>query len=127
MKSPTILIVEDNERMRRVLCSWLGEHFPVFALLENTDAETALRRASAPGLAIVDIGLPGMDGLQAARRMASLWPRVPVILISAFESDLYREQASAAGAVAFVPKRLLSARLAALINQHLLNERNSLS
>jgi len=77
-----ILVVDDEEQVR----SLLVEHFQRegFVVLEAADGEEALQavRRTRPDLVVLDVGLPGMDGLQVLRRIRREDPGIGVIIVS---------------------------------------------
>ncbi|PYM39490.1 MAG: hypothetical protein DME17_00815 [Candidatus Rokuibacteriota bacterium] len=77
-----ILVVDDEEQVR----SLLVEHFQRegFVVLEAADGEEALQavRRTRPDLVVLDVGLPGMDGLQVLRRIRREDPGIGVIVVS---------------------------------------------
>ena len=56
----------------------------------------------------MDLHLPDLDGFQVARRILGALPQTRAILISSEDSDLFRERAGEAGAIAFIPKKQLT-------------------
>ena len=113
----SVLIVDDNERFRSRARRWLdGGAFVVVA--EAADGESALKavREHRPAVVLLDIGLPGMDGLTVAERLAR-GPNAPaVVLTSTHDAADYGARAAECGARGFVPKADLSAdALAALL------------
>jgi CheY-like chemotaxis protein len=71
-----ILVVDDNEPFRRYVCSTLLDRQSWNVIGEATDGLEAIQRAEAlqPDLILLDIGLPGLNGLEAARRITKLVP-----------------------------------------------------
>ena len=67
MRKPRVLLVDDDDRLRYLLIRTLGHER--FDLLEAPDGAQALQLAVAdkPDLVVLDIGLPGMDGLEVCR------------------------------------------------------------
>jgi CheY-like chemotaxis protein len=80
MPSIRVLVVEDFEPFRRFICSVLAEGSGVQVVAEVSDGLEAVRQAeeSQPDLILLDIGLPTLNGIKAARRIRKLSPsRVP--------------------------------------------------
>lgn len=102
-----VLIVDNQPSFRRQLCQLLG-----YAGLEVvgeagdiSTAEAALQTLQ-PDLAVVDIMLPGINGLEGARRLKARLPGLRVILVSAYRdrAEVFRTAAVEAGAEAFISK-----------------------
>jgi two-component system KDP operon response regulator KdpE len=99
----TILVVEDEPEIRRFLRSALGaEGFRV------VEAETGERGAieagtHKPDLAIVDLGLPDMDGVEVIRRIRA-WSPMPLVVLSARAREQAKVEALDAGADDYVTK-----------------------
>ena len=106
MAGELILIVEDNERNLKLLRDLLGAHG--YRILEARSAEDALvlARAECPQLVLMDIQLPGMDGLAALRelRAASETRATPVVAVTAFAMTDDRERLLAAGFDGYLEK-----------------------
>jgi DNA-binding NarL/FixJ family response regulator len=104
--TPILLIVEDHDMVRASLLDWLRVTFPAFDCREAQNGEDAVAMALAhpPAIILMDIGLPGMNGIEAARRIKTASPQTHVIMLSIHEDAHYRADAAAAGASAYVPK-----------------------
>ena len=106
MAGKLILIVEDNDKNLKLLRDVL--QFNGYQTLEATNAEggLAIARARQPALILMDIQLPGMDGVTALRHLrADPSPeRIPVIAVTASAMTLPREQILAAGFDAYQTK-----------------------
>ena len=101
-----ILIIDDNAPTLLLLKELLLAAFPVCRILGAESAEHGLELCAdhAPHVVVMDIALPGMDGIEAARRIKSLLPDTHVVMHSSHDMDIYRDASAAAGASAFVAK-----------------------
>ena len=106
MAQPTYVVaaVDDDRRVRDSVQSVLesaGYEAEMFASAEALLDAGAVARARC---VIVDVRLPGMDGLALQRRIRRDRPALPVIVVTAHDDDDTRRQALAGGAVAFMVK-----------------------
>jgi CheY-like chemotaxis protein len=96
---PTIMVVEDNEPSRDVLCRRLERRG--YRVLPAVDGEQAVAaaRTALPDLILMDLGLPGIDGWEATRRLKAdgATRHIPLIVLSAHAMSSDRELALAAG------------------------------
>jgi two-component system, NarL family, invasion response regulator UvrY len=103
-----VLVVDDHSGARDLLRDLIGG-IDAFALVgEAASGEEALEAAAAlaPRLVIMDQRMPGMDGLEAARRLKARHPEVVIVLTSA--DDLPSELIDGCGAVSFIHKHRLT-------------------
>ena len=109
----SILIVEDHEKVRHALRKLLEVKYSQFRVIEACSGEEALDLISAeiPLLVIMDITLPGMSGIEATRRIRAAGSSPQVVMFTVHEDDIYRKEAEAAGAIAYVPKHALQSEL----------------
>jgi FixJ family two-component response regulator len=99
-----ILIVDDDESIRRttrLLIESFGFQAAVFESAEDFLKSEDRNRASC---LLVDLQMPGMDGLQLQSQLAAMGSSIPIIFITAHESQESRRRAMQAGAVAFLGK-----------------------
>jgi DNA-binding NarL/FixJ family response regulator len=111
--SPRILIVEDHQGVRQSLREWLELSFPRCQLLEATSGEEAVAmvQTMSPSLVIMDIGLPGMTGIEAAQEIKAAAPATRVVMLTIYDDVAHRTDAIAAGVSAYVPKRKVQTEL----------------
>jgi two-component system KDP operon response regulator KdpE len=98
-----VLIVDDEPQIRRTLELNLAARG--FAVDQATSGEMALELAARvhPDLVIVDLGLPGIDGIDVVRQLRT-WGRVPILVLSARDSEASKVAALDAGADDYVTK-----------------------
>ena len=108
-----VVIVDDQPPFRDAagLVFDLLDDFEVVG--EATSAEEALSMvdARAPDLVLMDINLPGMSGVEAARRLRDAHPGVVTVLVSTYEAEDLPSGAASSGALAYVHKERLDADL----------------
>jgi DNA-binding NarL/FixJ family response regulator len=105
--SVRVLIVDDQPLFREAARA-VVDATPGFEALEDvTSAEAALARVDRlrPDIVFVDVRLPGMDGLEACRRLCAMRPELLVVLLSADDDPVLRDTAPEVGAAAFVAKK----------------------
>jgi CheY-like chemotaxis protein len=96
---PTIMVVEDNEPSRDALCRRLERRG--YQVIPAVDGEEAVEmaRVRVPDLILMDLGLPGIDGWEATRRLKAgeTTRHIPLIVLSAHAMSNDRDMALAAG------------------------------
>jgi DNA-binding NarL/FixJ family response regulator len=104
---PSVLVVEEHDELRCALRDWLLTSFPPLRLCEARSMEEALTLAGqAPlDLILVNLELPGGNGIEAARALRQRHPACRVVVMSVNDSLTLRIAALEAGAEAFVSKR----------------------
>ena len=94
-----VLVVDDTEHVRTMLADMLTlDGFDVIGQAANADAAVDVAIATHPDIAIMDLRLPGVDGIEATRRLRAACPGTSVILYTAYLTDEIRAEAAAAGA-----------------------------
>lgn len=104
--STRVLIVDDSPLVRRLVARILLQR-PDLVPVVACDAEEALEvlATDPPAVAVIDLDLPGMDGLEMVRVVRRRHGNVPVILMTAHGSEKIAVQALRAGATNYVPKK----------------------
>jgi two-component system response regulator DesR len=99
------VIVDDHPVVREGLAALL-EPAGVEVVGQAADGPAALRlvREVRPRVAIVDVSLPGISGIELCRRLKRRFPELAVVLISMFDEPAWRAEAAAAGAAAYLAK-----------------------
>ena len=106
MENLKILVVEDNDLNMKLVRSLL--HLGKFEVIEARDAETGINLAkkTLPDLILMDIQLPGMDGLAATRniRQDPDLKKIPIIALTSYAMHGDEEKAKAAGCTGYMAK-----------------------
>jgi PAS domain S-box-containing protein len=114
---PTILIVEDSLDGRQTLQTLLAAQGYTLAFAENGFEGLAKATELVPDLILLDVMLPGIDGLEVCRRLRAnpLLAEVPIIMVTALEDRDTRLQGIIAGADDFISKRFDGTELRARV------------
>jgi two-component system KDP operon response regulator KdpE len=121
MDSEFILLVDGDTSIRRVLHTTLGNLG--FEILEAASGEDGLWMVHTRPVhaVLLDINLPGMSGIEICRKIRMLSPRIPILMLSAFDSEDDKVEALDAGADDYITKPLrlreLIARIRAAIDR----------
>lgn len=113
-----LLIVDDHDGVRGAIRDWLCATYGEVQVREARDAEEVLRDVDLTEVDIVlmDIGLPGISGIEATRLLRARAPEVVFLVVSVYDSDAQRAAALAAGARMFIPKRRMHEGLRAALD-----------
>ncbi len=114
-----LLLAEDHQIVRRRLRALLQEHQGWEVVAEASDGREAVRLAEAhhPDIAVIDLGIPLLNGIEATRRIVQRLPGTRVIILSTHADDVYVEQARRAGAVGFVLTDVADVELPAAVDE----------
>jgi two-component system, LytTR family, response regulator AlgR len=112
-----VVIVDDEPLARARLRELLAEHGGIEVVAEAGDGHAALHACAeqAPDLVLLDIVMPGIDGLETARHLAAFEPRPAVVFCTAF--DAHALSAFDAAAIDYLVKPVRPERLAAAIDR----------
>ena len=118
---PRVSVIEDDARLRTIIVSWLRNSENVSFFSEFPDAESALIALpeQAPEVVLVDINLPGLDGVEFVRRAKQLIPNSQFMMLTIYEDAKRIAAALAAGATGYLLKRAKREELLeAIIDAH---------
>jgi DNA-binding NarL/FixJ family response regulator len=106
MKATRVLVVDDHALFRKGVASLLGDTEGFTVVGEARDGREAVAKAQAltPDVVLMDIYMPGMDGLEAVRRIKQARPSVRIIMLTVSEEDQSLFEALKAGAHAYLLK-----------------------
>ena len=101
-----VLIVDDQEpfRLAARMVVELTDGFEVVGEAETGEDAVAMTTDLAPDLVLMDVNLPGIDGLEATRRILGDNGPPVVLLLSTYEEEEYAPRAAECGAAAYIPK-----------------------
>jgi DNA-binding NarL/FixJ family response regulator len=110
MDDVRVLIVDDQSPFRDAsrMVVEMTDGFEVAGAAENGEEAVALAESLRPDLVLMDVQMPGIDGIEATRRIANLENPPVVLVMSTHESGNYEGIAQDAGAFGFVPKSQFS-------------------
>lgn len=113
-----ILVVEDDADLRDVIADTLALAGYRVAQVDSGEAALDFLGANPCDLVMSDVNMPGIDGYQLLRRIASEWPQVPVLIMTAYGSISNAVEAIRNGAVDFLEKPFSTERLIAAVEKY---------
>ena len=104
----TVVIVEDDLSARKILSSWVNRAEGFQCLGEHEDGRLAVEAipAQRPDVVLMDINLPGLNGVECVRRLKPLLPTTQFVMITVYEDADHIFQALAAGASGYLLKQV---------------------
>jgi DNA-binding NarL/FixJ family response regulator len=102
-----VSVIEDDVRLRGLFAGWLGREPGLRLVGEFGDGESALKALpqQSPDVVLVDINLPGMDGVECVRRLKPAMPKTQFVMVTVYEDAKRIVGALAAGASGYLLKR----------------------
>jgi DNA-binding NarL/FixJ family response regulator len=103
----TVFIVDDHPIVRQGLALLINREADLMVTGDADEADSALRLIEAlkPQVAVVDISLPGPDGLDLLKNVRARFPELPVLILSMLDEALYAERSLRAGASGYIMKQ----------------------
>jgi DNA-binding NarL/FixJ family response regulator len=124
VRRPRILVADDHQSVREALVSVLDlAGFEVVGQAGDGADAGALARKLIPDVVLMDLSMPVLGGLEATRLLREVLPAVPVVMLSAFDSEQLERQALAAGAVAYLVKGCTFGRLREVLDAAVVPDR----
>jgi len=119
MSAANVLLVEEHDEVRLALRDWFRAVLSPLSLTEARNMAEALRCAAHGKLdfALINVELPGENGIEAARELRRRHHDLPLVLMSVHDSEILRLAAIEAGANAFVAKRDLTLSLLPIVQR----------
>lgn len=112
-KSLTILVVDDNESLRKKICERLTSHAGFEVICEATNGLEGVRNAEElqPDVVVLDISMPIFGGIEAAARIRRVAPKARIVFLSQHKLQGVAQAALASGGHAYVVKSAASTDL----------------
>jgi DNA-binding NarL/FixJ family response regulator len=101
-----VLICDDQEAFRAAAREVVNatQGFEVVGETETGEASVVAAGQLHPDMVLMDVHLPGIDGLEASRRIRAAYPKVAVLLLSTYDREEFANRIAESGAIAFMPK-----------------------
>jgi DNA-binding NarL/FixJ family response regulator len=101
-----VLICDDQEAFRAAAREVVNATKGFEVVGESQTGEDSVLAAGVlhPDLVLMDVQLPGIDGLEASRRIKAAYPQVVVLLLSTYDPEDFAHRIPGSGAIAFIPK-----------------------
>ena len=112
-----LLIVDDNSMLRKTTRGILESRFPRLRIFEAGDGQEAFTQihSHVPDLILMDIRLPGDNGLKLTRKIKNLYPKIVIVIFTNHDLPEYREAAFENGADFFLSKSSPNRKLSTLV------------
>ena len=109
----SILIVDDHEVVRNGIRSYLEtiKDFEVVGEAESGEAAVQMVSELIPDIVLLDLIMPGMDGVETTRQIKKISPRTQVVILTSYHEDVHIFPALKAGAISYILKDMKMERL----------------
>ncbi len=120
----TVMLVDDHALVRQGVRAFLETQGDIAVVAEAGSGEEAVGLAAehAPDVALMDLIMPGMDGVEATRRLVAQSPRTNVVMLTSYHDDEHVFPAIRAGALYYVLKEIGPAELAEAVRKAAVGE-----
>jgi NarL family two-component system response regulator LiaR len=118
-ESITVMIVDDHEMVRCGASGYLEAQEDIHVIAEAESGEEALELAleHVPDVVLMDLVMPGMDGVEATRKLKEISPRTQIIILTSYHEDEHIFPALQAGAISYLLKDVKAAELVEAIRR----------
>lgn len=120
----SMIIVDDHEVVRNGIRSYLETISDFDVVGEAESGEEALKMVSdlIPDIVLLDLIMPGMDGVETTRRIKQISPRTKVVVLTSYHEDAHIFPALKAGAISYILKDMKMEKLVETLHRALQNE-----
>jgi len=114
-----VAIVEDNDSLRKIICGWIEQADDMMMVGSYENAELAISElpAQKPDVVLVDINLPGADGIECVHQLKPQLPKTQFVMVTVYEDVQRIFNALAAGATGYLLKRATREQLLGAIDE----------
>jgi DNA-binding NarL/FixJ family response regulator len=119
MSRPRVLLADDHFVVAEGLRSLLAPHFDVVGIVSDGRELLPAARALDPDVVVLDISMPSLNGIEAARQMRAANSRAKLVFLTMHREVAYAERALEAGAAGFVLKHSAASELVTAIREAL--------
>ncbi|MBP8164209.1 MAG: response regulator transcription factor, partial [Anaerolineales bacterium] len=115
----SILIVDDHEVVRNGIRSYLETISNFQVVGEASSGEEAISMVSEliPDIVLLDLIMPGMDGIETTRRVKQISPRTQVVVLTSYHEDVHIFPALKAGAISYILKDMKMEKLVDVLHR----------
>lgn len=109
----TVMIVDDHEMVRKGARGYLEAQLDITVVAEAESGEEAMQlsREHVPDVVLMDLVMPGMDGVEATRKVKDISPRTQIIVLTSYHQDEHIFPALQAGAISYLLKDVKASEL----------------
>ncbi len=114
-----VLLADDHSIVRAGLRRLVEESEEMTVVAEASDGREAIAKAreQRPDVAVIDISMPGLDGLEVISHLLNLYPDLPILVLTMHEEEQYLARVFEAGAMGFLTKRSAPEQLVSAIGK----------
>lgn len=115
----SIILVDDHEVVRKGVRAYL-DTLPEFKVVgEATSGEEAIQLVMEhiPDIVLMDLIMPGMDGIETTRKIKTISPRTQVVVLTSYHEDMHIFQALKAGAISYILKDMKMDKLVEVLHR----------
>jgi two-component system, NarL family, response regulator LiaR len=118
-ESITLILVDDHAMVRRGVRAYLETHADIHIAGEAASGAEAVKLCAelVPDVVLLDLVMPGMDGVEATRRIKEVSPRTHIVILTSYHEDSHVLPAIKAGALSYLLKDVSSEELLAAIRK----------
>jgi NarL family two-component system response regulator LiaR len=115
----SVMIVDDHEMVRLGACSYLEAQPDISVVAQAGSGEEAVKLAQEyiPDVVLMDLVMPGMDGVETTRRVKNISPRTQIVILTSFHQDEFICPALQAGAISYLLKDVKAKELVEAIRR----------